>query len=286
MIELVFSGPAYGGLVNASRANPENIEQMKDEAGILGNNAPIRPIEKPERILPFEFQWDIGYLNQPEDSEYRMKLPARLYYGHHVRLHPEDEQDLLRDGENNIKALKELRILAEQGKEFRIWYSNSSMELCGFYYLCDILKDYDVVVHAVELPTMYAIGNKPKQISCWGMAYGYEYGYLIENERILTKEEICYVASLWNKLVEENAPLRAVVANKLISVPEDFYDSLFLRYFEGDTMAENVWIEDIMSLCLGISCGFVEQRIWSMGENGIIRLLKDGENMNERIWKR
>ena len=51
-------------------------------------------------------------------------------------------------------------------------------------------------------------------------------------------------------------------------------------------MAENVWISDIMSLGLGVSCGFVEQRIWSMGEIGIIRLLQDGENMSERIWKK
>ncbi len=101
-----------------------------------------------------------------------------------------------------------------------------------------------------------------------------------------SKEEICYVASLWDKLVEENAPLRAVISNRLVSVPENFYDSLFLRCFEGDIMAENVWTSDIMSLGLGISCGFVEQRIWSMGEIGIIRLLQDGENMSERIWKR
>ena len=148
-----------------------------------------------------------------------MKIPARLYYGHHVRLHPEDEPELLKDGEKNIKALKGLRILAEQGREIRIWYSNSSMELCGYYYLCHVLRDYDVVIHAVELPAMYAIGNKPKQITSWGMAHGYEYGYLIENERTLTKEEICYVASLWDKLVEENAPLRAVISNRLVSVP-------------------------------------------------------------------
>ena len=93
---------------------------MKVEARKFGNNVPIKPIEEPELILPFEFQWDIGYLDQPEDSEYRMKIPARLYYGHHVRLHPEDEPELLKDGEKNIKALKGLRILAEQGREFRM----------------------------------------------------------------------------------------------------------------------------------------------------------------------
>ena len=79
---------------------------MKVEAREFGNNVPIKPIEEPELILPFEFQWDIGHLDQPEDSEYRMKIPARLYYGHHVRLHPEDEPELLKDGEKNIKALK------------------------------------------------------------------------------------------------------------------------------------------------------------------------------------
>lgn len=286
MIEIVFSGTAYGGLLLATSSHPDNIKLVKKEAKEFGNGVELKAMETPEGILSFEFQWDIGYLDKPEDSEYRMKLPASLYYGHHVRLHPEDEADLLSDGEQNLKALKALRLLAKKGMSFRIWYSSSPMEMCGFYYICNVLKGYDVEVYAVELPHMYAIGNKPKQISSWGMANSYEIGYLVENQRLLSADDVAYIASLWRTLVEENAPLRAVISNKIVSVPADFYDAIILGCFEGNVIKENEWVSDIMSMYLGILSGFVEQRIWEMGKSGLITLLQDGESMCDRIWEK
>lgn len=286
MVELVFSGTVYGSLAVATSSHPDNVNRVEQDAKEYGGGIAVKAMEKPEGILSFEFQWDIGYLNEPEDSEYRMKLPASLYYGHHVRLHPEDEAELLEDGKQNIKTLKALRKLAEAGKTFRIWYSSSAMEMCGFYYLCNVMKDYDVDVYAVELPQVFTIGDKSKHIASWGMAHTYEFGYLAENQRLLSKSELKYRASLWQALVEENAPLRAVVSNVLMSVPAEFYDALFMGCFTGTTIRENEWVSEIMSMYLGISSGFVEQRIWEMGKNGVISLVRDGERMNERIWER
>lgn len=286
MIEVVFSGTAYGGLTVATSSHPDNVNMVKQDAKEYGGGIAIKSMEKPEGILSFEFQWDIGYLNEPEDSEYRMKLPASLYYAHHVRLHPEDEAELLEEGKHNLKTLKALRKLAEAGKPFRIWYGSNAMEMSGFYYLCNVLKDYETDVYAVELPQVFTIGDKPKQIASWGMAHTYEFGYLVENQKLLQKHEIEYRASLWQELVEENAPLRAVISNVLTSVPADFYDGIIMSRFTGTTIHENEWVSEIMSMYLGISSGFVEQRIWEMGKNGVISLVQDGERMNERIWKR
>lgn len=286
MIEIVFSGTAYGGLAVATSSHPDNVKRVEQDAKEYGGGIAVKAMEKPEGILSFEFQWDIGYLNELEDSEYRMKLPASLYYGHHVRLHPEDEAELLEDGKHNLKTLKALQKLAEAGKSFRIWYSSSAMEMSGFYYLCNVLKDYDVDVYVVELPQVFTIGDKSKHISSWGMAHTYEFGYLVENQRLLQKSELKYRASLWQTLVEENAPLRAVVSNVLMSVPADFYDGIIMSCFTRDTIRENEWVSEIMSLYLGISSGFVEQRIWEMGKSGVISLVQDGERMNERIWER
>lgn len=286
MIEIVFSGTVYGGLAVATSSHPDNVKRVEQDAKEYGGGIAVKAMEKPEGILSFEFQWDIGYLNEPEDSEYRMKLPASLYYGHHVRLHPEDEAELLEDGKHNLKTLKALKKLAEAGKSFRIWYSSSAMEMSGFYYLSNVLKDYDVDVYVVELPQVFTIGDKSKHISSWGMAHTYEFGYLVENQRLLQKSELKYRASLWQTLVEENAPLRAVVSNVLMSVPADFYDGIIMSCFAGDTIRENEWVSEIMSLYLGISSGFAEQRIWEIGKSGVISLVQDGERMNERIWER
>ena len=176
LIEIVFSGTAYGGLAVATSSHPDNVKSVEQDAKEYGGGIAVKAMEKPEGILSFEFQWDIGYLHEPENSEYRMKLPASLYYGHHVRLHPEDEAELLEDGKQNLKALKALKKLAEAGKTFRIWYSSNAMEMCGFYYLCNVLKDCETDVYVVELPQVYTIGDKSKHISSWGMAHTYEFG--------------------------------------------------------------------------------------------------------------
>ena len=286
MIDIVFSGTAYGGLMVATSTHPDNVKSVKQDAKEYGGGIAVKAMEKPEGILSFEFQWDIGYLNEPEDSEYRMKLPASLYYGHYVRLHPEDEVKLLEDGKRNLKTLEALKKLAKAGKAFRIWYSSNAMEMCGFYYLCNVLKDYDVEVYVVELPQIFTIGDNAKHISSWGMVDTYEFGYLVENQRRLQKNEMEYIASLWQTLVEENAPLRAVISNVLVSVPADFYDGIIMSRFVGTTIRENEWVCEIMGMYLGLDSGFVEQRIWEMGKSGIISQVQDGERMNERIWEK
>jgi len=286
LIEIVFSGTACGGLTVATSSHPDNVKSVKQDAKEYGGGIAVKEMEKPEGILSFEFHWDIGYLNEPEDSEYRMKIPASLYYSHHVRLHPEDEAELLEDGKQNLKTLEALKKLAKAGKAFRIWYSSNAMEMCGFYYLCNVLKDYDAEVYVVELPQVFTIGDKPKHISSWGMAHTYEFGYLVENQRLLQKNEIEYIASLWQELVDENAPLRAVVSNVLVSVPADFYDVIIMSRFAGTTIRENEWVCEIMGMYLGIDSGFIEQRIWEIGKSGIISLVQDGERMNERIWEK
>ncbi|WFF71882.1 DUF3658 domain-containing protein [Proteiniclasticum sp. QWL-01] len=37
------------------------------------------------------------------------------------------------------------------------------------------------------------------------------------------------VSDYWHDLMEENAPLRAIINGKITSVPEDFYDFIIIR---------------------------------------------------------
>ena len=98
MIDVVFSDTAHGNLAAATSSNPQTIAYMNYEVEEYKLNTKPQAIEDSEGIICLGFHWDIGYLNYAEDSEYRMKLPASLYYGHHCRLHPEDEADVI-DGE-------------------------------------------------------------------------------------------------------------------------------------------------------------------------------------------
>ena len=284
MIDVVFSDTAHGNLAAATSSNPQTIEYMNYEVEEYKLNTKPQAIEDSEGIICLGFHWDIGYLNYSEDSEYRMKLPASLYYGHHCRLHPEDEAELLEDGKNNLESLKKLQEFAQRKRAFRIWYGRNAMELCGFYYTCDVLKEYDVDIYAVEIPTISTAGTKIRQVSSLGMRHAAEYGDLVKNKMLLTKEMVTYYSSLWQSLKQENTPLRVVVSDILISVPEDFYDNLIMNGFTEKRMTEAQIVSKIMCLNLGISSGFVEQRIWDMGQSGKIKLIQDGEQSHMRIW--
>ena len=54
----------------------------------------------------------------------------------------------------------------------------------------------------------------------WGEVAAEGFSRFLNGERELTRGEIRYHAALWNRLKEENSPLRAMVNGRILSVPE------------------------------------------------------------------
>ena len=286
MIDVVFGHSTGGSLLSATKACGKLQWFIQHEIDDYDLGIGITPLEDHEDIVLLNFSWDIGFLQPSEESEYRMKLPASLYFGDYVRLHPKEEPKLLEDGKQNLAGLNKLKEYAGQKKAFRVWYGCNAEEMCGFYYVCSILKDYDVDIYAVELPCIHITGNRIAQTCSWGYVLSAEYGLLERNKRLLSQREVEYTASLWEELKEENAPLRACIAGVITSVPEDFYDGLIMRYFTKEIMRETEIMEPVMALSLGLRCGLMEQRLWQMGLSGKIELIKDGEECKHRVWKK
>ncbi len=76
----------------------------------------------------------------------------------------------------------------------------------------------------VKLPEYVVHGKTICFYKNWGEVAAEEFAGFLSGERIVSKEELRMYASLWNELVEDNNPLRAIVNGKMIGVPEDFYD--------------------------------------------------------------
>lgn len=146
----------------------------------------------------------------------------------------QDLQDLLLQNRVNFKVLLEG---VRAGKSVRVWSSNNPDEACGIAWLMELffqLKLDKTTVNFVFLPHFDLRKNSTAiQYNGWGevapqdierMATAYT--------RTLTFAEKVAFAMVWRRLQAENAPLRAVVNGRIVSVPEAFYDSLIMQEFE------------------------------------------------------
>ena len=178
----------------------------------------------------------------------------------------------------------------------RIWYSSQPDEICGFYWTLAQLEGLGGScgpVCAVKLPRY---GQRDDGIhvsrSGWDEVTHKEWHKFLSLEQPVTPDALCSAAERWRELQRENAPLRAVVNGRLISIPENFYDN-FIRWELTRTPGEFLearFIGNIIShFQLGISDGLISNRIQEMvvsGELEVVAHAEDGRPNYHRILRK
>lgn len=282
MIDIVFSEPAAA----LFRTAAFRLEWVKETMQRDGVDIEIREIKDYKKILFLDFKLDIGDLSFDVNSEYRLRRISEDFYWDYIRSGIAEEVDLLEDGMRSLECFEEMLDYAKNGESFRLWYSNEGKEMCGFLHACSILQKYSSEVYAVKIPDIAIHTGKIKELSNWSHVDVYDFGYLIDNQRLISKEELDFYSDKWDKLVKENAPLRAVISNSIQSVPEDFYDGIILNAFKENKMIESELSYIIRRLEIGIGDSFVSRRMWEMEKRGLIRLIEDNARANKRIWEK
>ncbi len=78
----------------------------------------------------------------------------------------------------------------------------------------------------------------------------------------------------WKTLVKENAPLRAIVNGKLLSVPMDFYDHLLYKELPDVPIVMGRLLGNVMmKYSLGVADAWCRFRIEAMINNGVIDII-------------
>lgn len=123
-----------------------------------------------------------------------------------------------------IMLVERIRNAAQDGEKIRIWWSDSAEETSGFYWAMTLLQHENANVTQIKVPDHMCIHEKMQSLSGTGSLEPALFSELLSLEQpVSLAERSCY-AKRWNKLVLENAPLRAVINGTLCSVPESFYD--------------------------------------------------------------
>ena len=240
----------------------------KEHSGWLEGNA--------GDVVCFGYRLDIGNIQEDIEGHYRKNLIFSL-------LNMENEKET-QDYADSYMQMQKLKIYLEAGESIRIWYSDAPYSRCGLYHLCNILNCYENEIYLVKLPEYVVHGKTICFYKSWGEVAAEEFAGFLSGERIVSKEELRMYASLWNELVEDNSPLRAIVNGKMIGVPEDFYDFMILNRITTKPIKECRLIGDIIGHNqASIGDWWYAKRIQHFIEEGLIKVLEDAEKPYARL---
>lgn len=237
-----------------------------------------------EEVICLGFIMDIGNIREPMDSPYRRELICSMYAQDQWAQDEEIGAELKSAGDFYAKELQRLKDFLDDGESVRIWYSDAPYSRCGLYSLCRILQGYDNQISAVRIPDYVVRDKSIVSYHSWGEVSAEEFAAFLPYEKPLSKEEIHMYAMLWGILAEENSPLRAVVNNRVLSVPEDFYDFLIWKWLKDVPVKEARLIGDMIGHSqLGVGDWWYAGRIEYYIAQGKIQVVEDSENKYARM---
>lgn len=237
-----------------------------------------------EEVICLGFMLDIGNIKEAVDSQYRKHLIYSMYAQNQYGKNPEIDEELKLTGEVYTNELLRLRKYLEDGEIIRIWYSDAPYSRCGFYSLCQMLKNYKNEIYVVKLPEYVVRKTSVISYRNWGEVSAEEFAGFLSYERILTKEEVGIYALLWAELTEDNSPLRAVINGRITGVQEDFYDFLIWKKLTYKPVKEARLIGDILgNFQIGMGDWWFAKRIEYFIQQDKIKVLEDSENKYARV---
>ncbi len=293
MVEVVFSDSEKGAMrygqnftskgggtiaVTIVHANGEQPTQAEYDVAMaeaqrrqeqeLKNGKPLGG--KPDDVIGLSFALDIGDIALPVTDTSRRDLIARM-----LGSDPWDElqdmkDDINRYWDGGISDLNKLMTRAKAGEPVRIWYSEAPYSMCGFYDTIYQLKSCECPVSAVRLPAFTSYGKQEvKSAVSWGEIGPGEFAYYLPLESEIPGATRKAIIAEWEKLKQENAPLRAVINGRLQSVGMDFYDNFIRKEIPDAPFKVAQLIGSVLGRNqLGIGDWLIARRIRKMIESG------------------
>ena len=234
-------------------------------------------------VVCLGFMLDIGDIREAVDSPYRKNLIYSMYAQEQWGKDPEAEAELKKAGDVYAGEEARLKTFLEHGESLRVWYSHAPYSRCGLYRLCSILQNIPNAIRVVRLPEYRLQENMIVSYRDWGEIAPEDFASFLTDERSLSKMEMRMHAAVWNELVEDNSPLRAVVNGRVIGVPEDFYDFLIWKNLTGEPIKQARLIGDILGhYPVSVGDWWYAKRIDHLISKGKIRVDRDSEKKYAR----
>lgn len=280
MLEVVFSDSEKGSMKAAKNYDMNNM--LSGTVGYIGKKPKKAELQKlfegkaiggsSSEVVNIGFNLDIGDISGEIDGKERKDVFRKLW-----GIYSFDDSKTEDFFERQRQDLIKLKNAASNGKTIRIWKSNAPYSTCGFYYVCYILKDIDCDIRVVELPEYKIISEKETvYYSSWGEVSAGKFYEFLPLERKLSLLDKKVISDLWRTLIQENSPLRTNLNGRLISVPENFYDSIITNNIpESEFIMARFIGKLIGDHRIGVGDSWYALRIEKMIKDKLIILVED-----------
>ncbi|GMQ57218.1 hypothetical protein AN1V17_16130 [Vallitalea sediminicola] len=288
MVEVVFSDSTKGAMKVAKNYDEKRI-------GYIGKKPSKAELKKhfegqavggdSQDVVFLGYALDIGDISGEFDGIERQSVFQKIWGRFNF-----DDNEHEQFFHNQRKDMKKLMSAATNGTPIRIWKSNTPYSTCGFYFICNVLRNIDCEISVISLPEYKQVSeNETVAYYDWGQIDAGKFYQFLPLEKRLSQSEKRMFSNWWCDLVTENAPLRAVVNGKLISVPVEFYDYIIIKSIPEDDFLMARFIGEIMGKYeLGVSDGWYALRIDKMIEENKLIIVenKDMSHPYKKILKK
>ena len=200
MLDITFSDSTAGTFKHARslNSNPDGDAKLGD-------------------ILALSLALDTGDISNLHNNLESRRQVIEFLYGQYGDVHEEMWQ-------SSLKSLDKLTKAISLNEPIRLWFiENSPSELCGMYYICSLAGSHSQI-SAVKIPPIVENGNEITWYHSSAEVAAEKFSEFAKTESPISTAQCSFYAGQWKELEIENAPLRAIINGKLMSVPEDFYD--------------------------------------------------------------
>ncbi|MBQ8636689.1 MAG: DUF1835 domain-containing protein [Clostridia bacterium] len=191
---------------------------------------------------------------------------------------------------NPTKNFKQLLKLIHKGETIRFWYSNNTHEFCGFCSILFLLQDENISndrILYIKFPDK-DVDETGKEIEYRGSGSFHPKELLryVPTQRVVTDDIREYHIKQWEKALSENSKLRIVLNNEIISVDEDYFDTIIMNESKklNETFNEAELVGNSLSK-ISISDVFVGRRVDSMITKGMFEVLQKAPK-NEVFYRK
>ena len=280
MVEVVFSDSAKASMRMAKRYSKKGM--LGGALGYVGRKPSKAELEAlfegeplpgdPSEVVCIGCNLDIGDISGELDGEGRRKVFAEVFGS--VDFRPEDIDRFFRVQREDYKKLL---TAAKSGETIRIWKSDAPSSACAFAFVCSALGGIPCDLRAISLsPLLEATGDTVQRFTDWAEVMPGRFYRFLPMEQAVSDAERRFQRFLWRDLKAENAPLRALVNGRLLSVSEDFYDPFLLKSIpDGEFVMARLIGNVLGTYPLGISDGWYALRIKRLLADKRLELVKD-----------
>ncbi|MTI62183.1 MAG: DUF1835 domain-containing protein [Firmicutes bacterium] len=205
---------------------------------------------------------DIGDISDMDTGmNKRKKLLDKLFADY-----PGVSEEIWETNQHTLMRLQEAKATLES---VRMWVcAGNPAELCGLYFMCRLMVDVQTPLSVVRVPEQIQKDNSIISYNSTGEITPEAFAAFTAYDEPISELQHNIYANIWCNLIQENAPLRAVINGKLISVTKDFYDfALRANMPDGEFKVAQL-ISKTLSQISGVGDRWLFLRIQAMLQSG------------------